>query len=86
MMRRKEIKHVDISGDGTGYRLTIKKHFASNVKKNNGKKKMFAYAFAFIDLKTKIYVGYGTGMILEKEAFISAKQMMRSLGWKAPEG
>jgi transposase len=48
-------------------------HYASNVKKNNGKKKMFAYAFAFIDLKTNMYVGYGTGMRSEKEAFYSAK-------------
>ena len=41
---------------------------------------MFAYAFAFIDLKTNMYVGYGTGMRSEKEAFYSAKQMMSSLG------
>ena len=80
MVRRKGIKHVDISGDGTGYSLTIKKHYASNVKKDNGKKKMFAYAFAFIDLKTNMYVGYGTGMRSEKEAFNDAKQMMTSLG------
>lgn len=82
MVLRKGITHVDISGDGTGYSLTIKKHYASNVKKKNGNRKMFAYAFAFIDLKTKMYVGYGTGMRSEKEAFISAKQMMNSLGIK----
>ncbi len=41
---------------------------------------MFAYAFAFIDLKTNMYVGYGTGMRSEKEAFYNAKQMMSSLG------
>jgi transposase len=80
MVRRKGIKHVDMSGDGRGYNPTIKKHNASNVKKNNEKKKMFAYAFAFIDLKTNMYVGYGTGMRSEKEAFYSAKQMMSSLG------
>lgn len=80
MIRRKGIKHVDISGDGTGYSLTIKKHYSSNVKKNNGRKKIFAYAFAFIDLKTKMYVGYGTGMRSETEAFNSARSMMASLG------
>jgi len=80
MIRRKGIKHVDISGDGTGYSLTIKKHYSSGVKKSNGRKKLFAYAFAFIDLKTKMYVGYGTGMRSETEAFNNARQMMVSLG------
>lgn len=80
MIRRKGIKNVDLSGDGTGYGLTIKKHYSSNVKKSNGKKKTFAYAFAFIDLKTKMYVGYGTGMRSETEAFNSAREMMSSLG------
>jgi transposase len=80
MIRKKGIKHADISGDGTGYSLTIKKHYSSNVKKHNGKVKSFAYAFAFIDLKTKMYVGYGTGMRSETEAFNSAREMMASLG------
>lgn len=80
MMERKRVKHVDITGDGTGYSLTIKKHYSSNIKKNNGKVKIFAYAFAFMDLKTKMYVGYGTGMRSETEAFDSARSMMASIG------
>jgi len=80
MIRKKGMRNVDISGDGTGYSLTIKKHYASNIRKNNGKKKIFAYAFAFVDLKTKMYVGYGTGMRSEMEAFNNARQMMNSLG------
>jgi len=78
MIKKKGIKHVDISGDGTGYSLTIKKHYSTNIKKSNGKVKIFAYAFAFIDLKTKMYVGYGTGMRSETEAFNSAREMMAS--------
>ena len=80
MVRRKGIKHVDISGDGTGYSLTIKKHYSSNIKKHNGKVKIFAYAFAFMDLRTKMYVGYSTGMRSETEAFDNARGMMASLG------
>ena len=80
MIKRKCITHMDLSGDGTGYSLTIKKHYSSNVKKSNGRKKIFAYAFAFIDLKTKMYVGYGTGMRSETEAFNSARQMMVHIG------
>lgn len=80
MIKKKRIKNVDLSGDGTGYGLTIKKHYSSNIKKSNGKKKIFAYAFAFMDLRTKMYVGYGTGTRSETEAFNSAREMMTSLG------
>ncbi len=80
MIRRKGMTNVDISGDGTGYGLTVTKHYSTNVKKKNGKKKTFAYAFSFIDLKTKMYVGYGAGMRSEMEAFDNARKMMEELG------
>lgn len=80
MVRKKNITNVDISGDGTGYGLTITKHYSTNVRKENGKKKTFAYAFAFVDLNTKMYVGYGTGMRSEMEAFNSANEMMKRIG------
>jgi transposase len=79
MIRRKKIKHVDLSGDGTGYGLTVTKHYSTNGKKSNGKTKTFAYAFAFLDLNTKMYVGYGTGMRSEMEAFNDARRMMEEL-------
>lgn len=78
--RKKGITHADITGDGTGYSLTVMKHYSTNIRKENGQKKMFAYAFAFMDLSTKMYVGYGTGMRSEKEAFNNAKRMMMSIG------
>ncbi len=83
MIRRRNITKADISGDGTGYSLTVTKHYSTSGKKENGKKKIFAYAFAFIDLNTKRYVGYGTGMRSEMEAFNDAKKMMDGLGIEA---
>ena len=82
MIRRKNITNVDISGDGTGYGLTVTKHYSTNVRKENGRAKIFAYAFAFLDLNTGMYVGYGTGMRSEMEAFNSAREMMARLGIK----
>lgn len=78
MIRRKGIINVDLAGDGTGYGLTVTKHYSMDGKKN-GKKKIFAYAFAFLDLNTKMYVGYGTGMRSEMEAFNDARKMVEEL-------
>jgi transposase len=80
MVKKKGIVRADLSGDGTGYGLTVTKHYSTNVRKENGKKKTFAYAFAFIDLNTKMYVGYGTGMRSEMEAFNAARGMMTRIG------
>ncbi len=80
IITRKGIKHADITGDGTGYSLTVTKHYSTNVKKEDKEGKSFVYAFAFMDLDTHLYVGYGTGLRSEKEAFNNAKTMMISLG------
>ena len=81
-VKRKDIKHANISGDGTGYSLTVLKHYSTNVKKQENGQRTFVWAFAFIDLDTNMYVGYGSGMRSEKEAFNNAKQMMDNLGIK----
>ena len=81
-VKRKDIKHANISGDGTGYSLTITKHYSTNVKKYDDGRKIFTWAFAFLDLGTNMYVGYGSGMRSEKEAFNNAKRMMDGLGIK----
>ena len=80
MVRRKDIKHANISGDGTGYSLTVTKHYSTNVRKQENGKRTFAWAFAFLDLDTNMYVGFGSGMRSEKEAFNNAKWMMDDLG------
>lgn len=76
----KGIKHVNLTGDGTGYSLTVTKHYSTNVKKVDNERKSFVYSFAFMDIDTHIYVGYGTGLRSEKEAFNNAKTMMVNLG------
>ena len=76
----KGIKHADVTGDATGYSLTVTKHYSTNVKKENGKERTYVYSFAFMDLDTKMYIGYGTGMRSEKEAFDDAKRMVENIG------
>jgi len=76
------VKEADVCGDGTGYSLTITKHYRTCGYKQNGRKKAFAYFFALMDLHTKLYIGYGTSMKSEKEAFKTAVKMMHEVGIK----
>jgi len=99
LTKRKGIKHADVSGDGTGYSLTVTKHYRNErkkelkklkeneSKKNNGtkqgtraKKKSFAHTFALMDLRTGLYIGYGTSMRSEKEAYKKAMEMVNGFG------
>lgn len=90
--KRKGIDNADISGDGTGYSLTITKHYRKerrkelskkNKSKDRGKKKKsekkrksFVYSVALMDLDTRMYVGYGTSMKSEKDAYKKALGML----------
>jgi transposase len=65
---------VDVTGDGTGYSLTITKHYRTNVDKEGHRK--FVYSFNLMDIKTKLYVAYGSGITSEKEAFENAMKMV----------
>ena len=96
LLKKKGIKEADCEGDGTGYGLTIKKHYASEaqrlkdkLKENSGektsskkeyKKKTFAYSFTLIDIKTRMYIAYGTSLKSEKEAFLDAMRMLKDIG------
>lgn len=98
LLKKKNVHEADCCGDGTGYSLTIKKHYATvaqklkdktkNVKTQNGKKgsnkkktkRVFIYSFAFMDLDTRLYIGYGTSFHSEKEAYNRAFRMITSLG------
>lgn len=101
MVKRKGITDIDLSGDGTGYSLTITKHYrrertkelkkkskkkkkkkskTKGKKKSKKNKKMFVRSVALLDLDTKMYVGYGTSMKSEKEAFDEAYKMMEEMG------
>ena len=46
LVKKKGIKNVDVSGDGTGYSLTITKHY----RNEKSDRKCFAYVFALMDI------------------------------------
>ncbi len=69
----------DFSGDGSGYSLTITKHYRTNPKK---KSKDFRYVFRIIDIETGMYVGLGYSSRSEKDAFEKAMKMLKSMGVK----
>lgn len=82
ILRKKGVKAIDASGDGTGYSLSIKEHYASKASKGRNKikkesdKKAFVYSFKILDLETKMYVAYGTSFRSEKKAFEKALKML----------
>jgi transposase len=92
MLKKKNIKDVDGSGDGTGYSLTIKVNYANEAQKlkekikedttqisKEHKKKLFTYSFRIIDLKSNMYVGFGTSFKSEKQAFLKTIEMIKNL-------
>jgi transposase len=93
ILKKKGVKEIDGAGDGTGYSLTIKTHYASAAQKLKDKvkeahtqsatertKSLFVYSFALIDIKTRMYVGFGTSFKSEKNAFENALRMARETG------
>ena len=85
LVKRKKIDNINLSGDGTGYSLTITKHYRTERSKElKGKKgkgrKIFARVVSLMDLDTGMYVGYGTSMKSEKEAFDEAYKMLKKMG------
>jgi len=88
LLKKKNVRKIDSTADATGYSLTVRKHYATEMqklkdkgKKNDGrkKKKHFVFSFMLMDLKTKMYVCYGTSFKSEKEAFEKAMQMLKKL-------
>jgi len=88
LLNKKNVKKINSTGDATGYGLTIRKHYATEMqklkergKKNDGrkKKKHFVFSFMLMDLKTKMYVCYGTSFKSEKKAFDKAMRMLEKL-------
>jgi transposase len=106
ILKKKGVKEVDGSGDGTGYSLTIKTHYATEAQKLKEKMKdagtqsstssskkdeeerttkrpsSFVYSFALMDIKTRMYVGFGTSFRSEKEAYRAAVKVAKSAGVK----
>lgn len=84
MLEKKKVNNIDSTGDATGYGLFISKHYATYAQKlkdkakdAEGTKKAFVYKFALMDLRTKMYVCFGTSLISEKQAFEKAIQMLK---------
>ena len=102
LVKRKGIGSSDTTGDGTGYSLTVTKHYRNSrekelkelnkrkkaketdaketAKKTRSKRRSFVYAFALMDLDTRMYIGYGTSLKSEKEAFGRALLMAQAIG------
>ena len=86
-LKKKNVHEVDGSGDGTGYSLTISRHYETEATKRNEEikenpeddKRAFAYSFTLLDLNTKMYVGFGSSMKSERDAYNKAKEMMEHL-------
>lgn len=89
ILKKKGIKDIDCAGDGTGYTLLVKEHYASyaqklkdKAKENNPKEKKkikCVYSFAIIDIKSRMYVAYGASLKSEQEAFFEAVKMLKTI-------
>jgi transposase len=83
ILKTKGVKNIDACGDGTGYSLTIKKHYASEtqLRKDKAKEysgtKAFVYSFKLMDIESKMYVTFGMSLKSEKEAFDKAMEMLK---------
>ena len=80
-LRKKEIGRCDVTGDGTGYSLTVTKHYRSMREKHGEsvKRGQFVYSFALMDLSTRIYIGYAVSLRSEKDAYMKAIEMISKL-------
>lgn len=88
LLKKKGVENPACSGDGTGYSLTVKKHYATEAKKlkNNAKRfskkraeMRFVYSFKLMDLDSRMYIGHGTSLRSEKDAFLKAVEMAGSI-------
>ncbi len=80
-IQRKGISSIDTAGDGTGYSLTVTKHYRS-VRERDGervKEGKFVYSFALMDLSTKMYVGYAVSVKSEMDAYHNALEMIERM-------
>ncbi len=95
ILKKKGVNEVDGSGDGTGLSLTIKANYAAHAQKlkdkvknietqtkKEYKKKLFVYSFRLMDLKSRMYIGFGTSFKSEKEAFLETIKMVEKSGIK----
>ena len=77
LLLRDEGVSGDFSGDGTGYTLSVTKHYRTDVSK---KGRGYLYVFRVIDIDTGFYVAVGYSNFSEMEAFHKAMSMLAELG------
>lgn len=77
LLLRDEGVSGDFAGDGTGYSLSIEKHYRTNPRKRG---RDYDYVFRLIDIETGMYVGFGYSRKSEMEAFNRAMQMVEKHG------
>ena len=97
MLRRRGIVRADLTGDGTGFGLSITQHYATTATKEkdqakenplpsvegaaSGKKvRRFVYSFRLLDLRTWLYVAYGTSSRSERGAYEAALRWLQAQG------
>src|SRR3989338_8143671 len=89
ILKKKGVKEADGTGDGTGLSLTVKVNYAAHAQKlkdkvknvetqskKEYKKKLFVYSFKLMDLKSRMYIGFGTSFKSENEAFLETIKMI----------
>ncbi|MDG6928803.1 MAG: ISNCY family transposase [Nitrososphaerota archaeon] len=86
LLKKKGVKVSDASGDGTGYSLTISKHYQSiakelkeKAKEGGNARKAFVYAFRLMDLDSRMYIAFGSSTKSEKEAYDRAMEMLSGI-------
>ncbi len=83
MLRCKEVGRAHCSGDGTGYSLLIKEHYATLVqqvkKRKPGKRGRFVFSFTVPDLDTDVY-GIRNRLQEQGGAFQKAVEMVEEIG------
>lgn len=90
LLQKKDVKQADCGGDGTGYSLSVRKHYASSAQKlkekvkiakkiSKNKKKGFVYSFLLMDITTRMYIAYGISFDSEQEAFFQAIKMAKDM-------
>ncbi len=88
LLKKKGINEANCGGDGTGHALLVSQHYATSAQKLKDKAKetsgtvKFVYSFALIDIKERMYIGYGTSFKSEKEAFERALAVAKEIGIK----
>jgi transposase len=96
MLRRRGVRVTDTTGDGTGFALSITQHYATTASNERERAKenpasgtdefkakkgrRFVYSFRILDLRTWLYVAYGTSRRSEREAYDAALAWLKRQG------